>query len=89
MFQVNNPAYENLPNEKSVTVDSDGDRVHIHPWLSGINDRADSSVAVSLGEADSLSLDGTVVGDDWAIAIVNRSEFVEAVLAVFPELVRA
>lgn len=91
MIQINDPAYWNLYNEKSVTLDGyDGSRIYIHPWLSGINRRPSSEVCITAGDDDCVRRDGSTTGDEgWGIAIVNRSEFVEAILAVFPELVRA
>lgn len=91
MIQINNPAHENPYSEKSATVDdNDGNRVYIHPWLSGTNDRPRSEVCIIVGDGDYMGRDGSTTGEEgWEIAIVPRSEFIEAVLALFPELVRA
>lgn len=88
-IKVNDPAHPHLPDEKSVTVGGDyGDRVYLHPWAAGIDGRVADEVMVTVGQLDE---EGFPNGDndDWGASLVDREDFVEAVLAVFPELVRA
>ncbi|QDK01476.1 hypothetical protein SEA_LEEROYJENKINS_80 [Microbacterium phage LeeroyJenkins] len=69
--------------------DSDPDDyriVNIHPWNRG----SDHSVFVSVGTYENAERGNPegVENNDWNI-IVNREDFVEGLLAVFPELKRA
>lgn len=91
MIQVNNPAQVYLHDEKSVTLDgNDNDRIYIHPWLSGVNGRDESEVCIAIGDQELLSRSGSMIdGSVRVITIVDREDFVEAILAVFPELARA
>lgn len=85
-----------FPTEKSVTIRQSvqpkhNSAVHFHPWSEGVDGRAESEVYIAVGR---LKKDGNGryrkkdKYDPFHNAIVNRDDFVEAVLAVFPELVR-
>lgn len=98
-IRVNDPARDHLPDEVSVVI-SDGaeglkdptSRIVIHPWSKGDPPygRNSSSVCVTLGY---LRKDGSPKKDDvenpYEIGIFDREDFVEGLLAVFPELRRA
>lgn len=84
-------------DEKSVQVLDTGNEddkgftngLNIHPWHRYLDtDYEDHSVYVSVGW---FHPEGFVNEDDgeYSNVIVNRDDFVEAVLAVFPELKRA
>lgn len=77
-----------VPGEKEFVLGEKGRRVVIHPWSPARGLRNDSSVAVTVGDLDKR---GKPEGDTdyYDIAIVPRDEFVEGLLAVFPELRRA
>lgn len=92
---VNAPASAILTDEKNVVI-SDGDKsdprsIVIHPWdraeyttprevYIGVGNMTDDGEAVLTEDGDSERLENI---------IVNRDDFVEALLAVFPELTRA
>ena len=90
---VNDPAMSHLLDEKSVTVGDSGGRVHIHPWNVGdilpFGVRENAQVYISIGD---LTKSGDVKKgkhSKYRADIIDRADFVEAILAVFPELVRA
>lgn len=72
--------------ETRVTVDTDGGDVAIHPWRRVWEGETHADVYV---EVNVLGDDGNVDDDLMANVIVDREEFVTAILAAFPELVRA
>lgn len=81
-------------NESQVVIgdgDKDGRRIVIHPWRKGVSDRNSSSVFVAAGTLtkkgfEKQNKDGE---EDYTNAIFDRDDFVEGLLAVFPELTRA
>ena len=97
-IRVNDPAYSHLPDEVAVVI-SDGSegltdptsRIVIHPWVGGEwpQNRIRSEVSVTLGY---LRKDGRAKKDEeknpYEIGIFDRADFVEGLLAVFPELRR-
>jgi hypothetical protein len=88
-LQINDPAYPHLPDEKSFTVrDPEGGGVSVQPWLEGDHRNA-SEVSVVVGNIDGFEDDEDDHSDEFSISIVDRAEFVEGILAVFPELKRA
>lgn len=86
MLTINNPFAPHLPEEKSFTVHDDPpirfpddppSYVSVHPWHRREGqDTEDFSVAVEVGYADG----------DHHITIVDRWEFIQGLLEVFPEL---
>lgn len=85
--QVNDPVSAYFPDEKSVSVRADHreNTLHIHPWSEGTS-HFDSEVYVAVGL---LKKNGDAKGGKYENIIVDREDFVEAILAVFPELARA
>lgn len=86
-------------DEKSVQVLDSGNEddngftngLNIHPWHRGLNSGyEDHSVYVSVGwfKGSEIAEDDKGL-QEYQNVIVNRDDFVEAVLAVFPELKRA
>lgn len=69
--------FPHLTGEKevwiSVVEDESEVQVNIHPWV-----REDPAVFIQM-----------IDSDDWVNVILPREEFVDAILAVFPELKRA
>ena len=63
----------------------EGDDLVIHPWSATANNRHDSSVYVEVNVRDENSPEHDLMTN----GIYDREEFVEAILAVFPELQRA
>lgn len=63
-------------------------RLAIHPWERKYQEQTSREVSITLG---SLGEDGAGLddSDDWNIGIFDRDDFVEAILAVLPELKRA
>lgn len=86
---ITDPAAPHLPDEKQVSIrDEDGYGVIIHPWDRPGN--VDSrQVAIVAGSIDGFEDDTKDHTDVFNISIVNREDFVEALLAVLPELKRA
>lgn len=96
-IRVNDPAMAHLPDEVSVVI-SDGtegledptSRIVIHPWAKGRWAYSrNRRVSVTLGY---LRKDGSPKKDEadnpYEIGSFDREEFVEGLLAVFPELRR-
>ena len=93
-IRVNDPAMPHLPGEVSVTLGDKYERINIHPW-----DRGADNVLVYVAVGD-LKKSGFPVyrkknkdnghdGEDYRSAVFPREDFIEALLAVFPELRRA
>lgn len=91
--------YPGPPNEKTVQVldsgnkDDDGftNGLNIHPWHRGMNTGyEDNSVYVSVGWFKGVEIAEDDQGiQEYQNVIVNRDDFVEAILEVLPELKRA
>lgn len=86
MLTINNPFASHLPDEKSFTVhdvppirfsDASPSYVHVHPWhRRKDSEDEDFSVAIEVGYEN---------GEN-SITIVDRWEFIQGLLEVFPEL---
>lgn len=99
MIRVFDPAMglDHLKGEKQVLVgnnEPDSTQISIHPWVrdyrSWWGGGIDRSVGVRVGyfEGDGEDQYGDDGEPDSYLAIVNREDFVEAILSVFPELKR-
>lgn len=81
-------------NEQQAVLHQPGDRsIHIHPWSAGpgIDGRNDSAVYVAVGRLKKSGAEKYDEDDDrydYINAIFDRDDFVESILAVFPELKR-
>ena len=97
MIRVIDPVYGFLPDEKQVVIGEDvggnWNRLAIHPWV-----RSSPKVYIALGALKkngvpksgiSKGAGGDEEGQRYDAIIVNREDFVEAIIAVFPELKRA
>lgn len=74
-------------DEQQVVLHQPGERsIHIHPWSAGpgIDGRPDSAVYVAVGRMKKSGEEKY----DYINAIFDRDDFVESILAVFPELKR-
>lgn len=86
---VLDPAMPQLPDEKAVIVnDEDGREVYLHPWDRPGNFQP-REVYIAVGQTGAALDDERDRTDEFESVIVNREDFIEAVLAVFPELRRA
>lgn len=94
MIRVHDPAMSHLPNEKQVVLgdgNKNGTRIVIHPWT-----RSNPRVYIALGALKkngkpklvSKRNGGDEDGNRYEVSIFDRADFVEAILAVFPELQR-
>lgn len=90
-IEVFDPAMPHLTDEKSVTIwltETTG--IHIHPWDRSDNDHP-REVAVVVGRVDEFIPEprNEDTSGEFGMEIVDRDDFIEAVLAVFPELRRS
>lgn len=85
-IQIHDPAMPHLTDEKAFSIrDKEGDGVLIHPWIRD-EDGGQPEVSIVAGSITGYEDDTEDHSDEFGITIVNRADFVEGLLVVFPEL---